>query len=105
MKYLIIFFFLLGGCFGEKKAEEKNKGINIQRLIGILTNVEFSKEILVGEGFGITGHFYFNIKNLETGEDEKCEGSIFRKEFPESFFYFYIDCYGNFMFNLLRKKI
>lgn len=106
MKCLLITLFslfLLNGCLGDKELEKKTK-VDIPKLVGILTNVEFDKEILAGEGFDITGHFDFSVKNMETGEEEECKGNIFRKEYPESFFYFYVDCYGNFMYNLLRKN-
>lgn len=102
MKYILIILFLIG-CNGEPKEKPEEK-VDIKKLVGILTNVEFDKEILAGEGFDITGHFDFSVKNMETGEEEECKGNIFRKEYPESFFYFYVDCYGNFMYNLLRKN-
>jgi len=101
MKYIFILLFLIS-CNGEVKEKPEEK-VNIQRLVGILQNAELDQEILVGGGFKITGHFDYKIKNR--GIEEECKGSIFRKEFPESFFYFYVDCRGNYMFNLLRKKI
>lgn len=103
MKYLFIFLFLVG-CDGEPKETENFKlpiiSVAIHN-IDFEKTIEFLEKIELDDDFEITGKHTFKIP--VKGKEQNCEGTVYRKEYKESYFYVTIDCFGNMMQNFIRK--